>query len=127
MVLDTGRFEVAKEERNIAMCIGLQPCKIAKSRPQSIDTCGVAELKGKVIILKMVQITENLFVELMKYHVLGIEDSLPKIKNGLEQKYEAMMRRELYTKSKTAKTQAEREEARKAYLDKVGMHRDFRW
>ena len=77
--------------------------------------------------MKMIQIPESLFVELMKYHVLGIEESLPKIKTGLEQKYEAMMRRELYTKSKTAKTQAEREEARKAYLDKVGMHRDFRW
>ena len=77
--------------------------------------------------MKMVQIPESLFVELMKYHVLGIEDSLPEIKNGLEQKYESMMKRELYTKSKTAKTQAEREDARKAYLDKVGMHRDFRW
>ena len=77
--------------------------------------------------MKMVQIPESLFVELMKYHVLGIEDSLPKIKNGLEQKYEAMMRRELYTKSKTGETEAEREKARKAYLDKVGMHRDFRW
>ena len=80
-----------------------------------------------MIILKMVQISESLFEELMKYHVLGIEDSLPKIKSGLEEKYEAMMKRELYTKSKTAKTQKEREEARQAYLDKVGMHRDFRW
>ena len=80
-----------------------------------------------MIILKMVQIPEGLFVELMKYHVLGIEDSLPKIKSGLEEKYEAMMRRELYTKSKTAETESEREEARKAYLDKVGIHRDFRW
>lgn len=77
--------------------------------------------------MKMIQIPESLFVELMKYHVLGIEDSLPKIKSGLEEKYEAMIKRELYTKSKTAKTQEEREEARKAYLDKVGMHRDFRW
>ena len=109
------------------MCIGLQPCKIAKSRPQKVDTCGVAELKGKVIILKMIQIPESLFVALMKFHVLEIEDCLPEIKKGLEQKYEAMMRRELYTKSKTAETEAEREEARKAYLDKVGMHRDFRW
>ena len=80
-----------------------------------------------MIILKMVQIPEGLFVELMKYHVLGIEDSLPKIKSGLEEKYEAMMKRELYTKSKTAKTQEEREEARQAYLDKVGMHQEFRW
>lgn len=77
--------------------------------------------------MKIVQIPESLFVELMKYHVLGIEDSLPEIQKGLEQKYEAMMRRELYTKSKIAETEAEREEARKAYLDRVGMHRDFRW
>ncbi len=77
--------------------------------------------------MKMVQIPESLFVELMKYHVVGLEDSLPEIRTGLEQKFEAMIRRELYTKSKTAKTQAEREKARKAYLDKVGMHQDFRW
>lgn len=91
------------------------------------DTCGVADLKERVIILKMVQIPDSLFVALVKFHVLGIEDCLPEIKNGLEQKLDAMMRRELYTKSKTAKTEAEREEARQAYLDKVGMHRDFRW
>lgn len=77
--------------------------------------------------MKMIQIPESLFVALMKFHVLGIEDVLPEIQKGLEQKYEAMMRRELYTKSKTAETEAEREEARKAYLDRVGMHRDFRW
>ena len=91
------------------------------------DTCGVADLKERVIILKMVQIPDSLFVALVKFHVLGIEDCLPEIKKGLEQKLDAMMRRELYTKSKTAKTEAEREEARQAYLDKVGIHRDFRW
>lgn len=107
--------------------MGLQPCKTAKVRPQKADTCNVAGLKERVIILKMVQIPESLFVALMKFHVLGIEDCLPEIKNGLEQKFDAMMRRELYKKSKTAKTEAEREEARQAYLDKVGMHRDFRW
>ena len=91
------------------------------------DTCGVADLKERVIIQKMVQIPDRLFVALVKFHVLGIYDCLPEIKNGLEQKLDAMMRRELYTKSKTAKTEAEREEARQAYLDKVGMQRDFRW
>ena len=54
-----------------------------------------------MIILKMIQIPESLFVALMKYHVLGIEDAIPEIQKGLEQKYEAMLRRELYTKSKT--------------------------
>lgn len=75
----------------------------------------------------MVQIPESLFMALMKYHMLGMEDCLPEIKSGLEGKLEAMVKRELYTKSKTAETEAEREEARKKYLDKVGMHRDFRW
>lgn len=35
--------------------------------------------------MKMIQIPESLFVALMKYHVLGIEDCLPEIKIGLEQ------------------------------------------
>ena len=77
--------------------------------------------------MRMVQIPESLFIALMKYHMLGMEDCLPEIKSGLEEKLEAMVKRELYTKSKTAETEAEREEARKKYLDKVGMHRDFRW
>ena len=64
---------------------------------------------------------------LMKYHMLEMEECLPEIKSGLEGKLEAMVKRELYTKSKTAETEAEREEARKKYFDKVGMHRDFRW
>jgi len=40
---------------------------------------------------------------------------------------EAMVRRDLYTKYRTAPTEEEREKARQEYLDKVGMHRDFRW
>lgn len=77
--------------------------------------------------MKMVQIPESLFMALMKYHMLEMEECLPEIKSGLEGKLEAMVKRELYTKSKTAETEAEREEARKKYFDKVGMHRDFRW
>lgn len=80
-----------------------------------------------MIVLKMIQIPESLFMALMKYHMLEMEECLPEIKSGLEGKLEAMVKRELYTKSKTAETEAEREEARKKYLDKVGMHRDFRW
>jgi len=52
---------------------------------------------------------------------------LPEIKKGLEDKLEAMVRRELYTKYKTAPTEEEREKARQEYLKKVGMHRSFRW
>ena len=56
-----------------------------------------------------------------------IDDVLPEIKKGLEEKMEAMVRRDLYTKYKTAPTEEEREKARQEYLKKVGMHRSFRW
>ena len=80
-----------------------------------------------MIELKNVQISEELFIELLKYHLVEIDDVLPEIKKGLEDKLEAMVRRDLYTKYKTAPTEEEREKARQEYLDKVGMHRDFRW
>ena len=56
-----------------------------------------------------------------------IDDVLPEIKKGLEEKMEAMVRRDLYTKYKTAPTEEERQKARQEYLEKVGMHRSFRW
>ena len=56
-----------------------------------------------------------------------IDDVLPEIKKGLEEKMEAMVRRDLYTKYKTAPTEEEREKARQEYLEKEGMHRSFRW
>ena len=77
--------------------------------------------------LKNVQISEELFIALLKYHLVEIDDVLPEIKNGLEEKLKAMIRRDLYTKYKTAPTEEEREKARQEYLEKVGMHRSFRW
>ena len=77
--------------------------------------------------LKNVQISEKLFFALVKYHLLEMDDIYPKIKKGLQEKFEAMVKRELYTKYKTAPTEEEREKARQEYLDKVGMHRSFRW
>ena len=83
--------------------------------------------KDGLMGLKNVQISEELFVALLKYHLVEIDDVLPQIKKGLEEKLEAMVRRELYTKYKTAPTEEEREKARQEYLEKVGMHRSFRW
>ena len=60
-------------------------------------------------------------------HLVEMDEVLPQIKKGLEEKLEAMVRRELYTKYKTAPTEEEREKARQEYLNKVGMHSDFRW
>lgn len=55
------------------------------------------------------QISEELFIALLKYHLVEIDDVLPEIKKGLEEKLEAMVRRDLYTKYKTAPTEEERE------------------
>ena len=93
--------------------------------------CSVAVLNelGKEwwIDMKNVQISEELFIAIMRYFMLEQEELLPQIKQGLEKKLDAMVMRELYTKYKTAPTEEEREKARQEYLDKVGMHRDFRW
>ena len=77
--------------------------------------------------LKNVQISQELFFDLVRFHLLEMEELVPEIQKGLEAKLEAMVKRELYTKYKTAPTEEEREQARKEYLDKVGIHRDFRW
>ena len=77
--------------------------------------------------MKNVQISSQLFFNLIRFHLLEMEEVLPEINKDLELKIEALARRELYTKYKTAPTEEERENARQEYLDKVGMHRDFRW
>lgn len=76
--------------------------------------------KDGLIGLKNVQISEELFVALLKYHLVEMDDVLPQIKKGLEEKLEAVVRRDLYTKYKTAPTEEERERARQEYLGKGG-------
>ena len=51
------------------------------------------------------------------------------ISNSLEpmEKLDSMVKRQLYTTFKTASTEEEREKARQEYLDKCGMHENFRW
>lgn len=77
--------------------------------------------------MKNVQISEQLFVALVKYHLLEMDDVYSEIKNGLEEKVDALVMRELYTKYKTAPTDEEREKARREYLDKRGVPDSFRW
>ena len=71
--------------------------------------------------MKNIQISEELFFALLKYHLVEIDDVLPEIKMELEDKLEAMIRRDSYTKYKTAPTEEEREKARQEYLDVVCM------
>ena len=76
---------------------------------------------------KSVQIPYELFVALVKYHLAYDDDCAEEIRQGLEQKLDALVRHELYAKYKTAPTAEEREQARQEYLDKRGVFPDFRW
>lgn len=77
--------------------------------------------------MKNIQISEELFFALVKYHLLEVDDVYSEIKKGLEKKVDALVMRELYTKYKTAPTDEEREKARREYLDKRGVPDSFRW
>ena len=50
-----------------------------------------------------------------------------KIVKGLKEKYDRIANRNLYTKYKTAPTEEEKEKARQEYLNRKGIHSDFRW
>ena len=76
---------------------------------------------------KNVQISYDLFIDLVKFHLFGFDENEVKIRTGLERKLNTMYDRELYTKYKKAGTDAEREEARQKYLDSRGIPEDFRW
>lgn len=77
--------------------------------------------------MKNVQIPEDLFIALMKYHLLEIEEVQPEIKKGLMDKLDSISMRLLYSRYKTAPTEEEKEKARKEYLDKRGVPDSFRW
>lgn len=49
------------------------------------------------------------------------------IKMELSKKLDALVKREIYSKYKKAKTEEERETARREYLDRIGMQSEFRW
>ena len=64
---------------------------------------------------------------LVEYHLAYDDDCVEEIRQGLEQKLDALVRHELYAKYKTAPSAEEREQARQAYLDRRGVFPDFRW
>lgn len=77
--------------------------------------------------MKNVQIPYELFMKLIRYHLLDMEDCEEEVRRGLEQKLDAMVLREMFTKSKCAPTSEEREKARQEYLDRRGVPDSFRW
>lgn len=50
-----------------------------------------------------------------------------RIWEGLMEKVDRMVNRQLYTQSKTASTEEEREKSRQEYLDRRGIPDSFRW
>ena len=67
--------------------------------------------------MKNIQIPYELFVSLLRYHLLEDDNCLNEIRQGLEQEIGfAWCEHELYGKYKTASTQEEREKARQEYL-----------
>ena len=78
---------------------------------------------------KNVQIPYELFMDLVRLHVLEIDDAetWQRIEKSLNTKIDALIMHELYEKYKTAPSEDEREKARQEYLDRRGVHQDFRW
>ena len=77
--------------------------------------------------MKQIQIPEELFMQLIKYHLLDMQELQPKIKEGLESKLDSIYMRLLYSKYKTAITEEEKQKARQEYLDRRGVPDSFRW
>lgn len=78
---------------------------------------------------KNIQIPQELFLQLCKFHLADLKDleTSEAIYKGLCEKLDQMARRELYSTYKTAESAEEREKARQAYLDQIGLHENFRW
>lgn len=77
-----------------------------------------------------VQIPAVLFFQMSLYIMDHEDDSDPRyrqILSGIDQKIEAVHRRDLYSKYKASHIFEEKEQARKEYLDYVGIHPAFRW
>ena len=77
--------------------------------------------------MKNVQISLELFMKLLRFHLIEDNTCADDVKRGLEQKMNTMVERELYTRFKIAPSEEEREKARQEYLDRRGMQVDFRW
>ena len=77
--------------------------------------------------MKSVQIPYDLFVDLVLYHLNSENDFDEEIRQGLEQKLDAILNRQLYSQYTTAPTEEEREQARQEYLDRRGVPQSYRW
>ena len=66
------------------------------------------------------------FLSLIKYYILEYYNEEEKIVKGLQEKFDRVVNRSLYTKYKTASSEKEKEKARQEYLNKKEIHSSFR-
>lgn len=79
--------------------------------------------------IKNVQIPLETFLKLVRYFLLeqSEKELYEQIQKDIKVKLDNLVKHELYTKSKIAKTMEEREKARQEYLEKIGLTKNFRW
>ena len=77
--------------------------------------------------MKNVQISQDLFCDLILYHLYNNQSVEASIRQELAHKLDTMFQRECFTRYKTAASEVEREQARQRYLESIGMPTDFRW
>lgn len=79
---------------------------------------------------KSITIPELLFAKMAMYCLFEDQrtpERLEEIRKGVYDKIDRQTNHNLYTTSKTAPTEEQREKARKEYLDRVGISEGFRW
>ena len=69
--------------------------------------------------MKNVQISQDLFCDLILYHLYNNPSAEESIRRELSRKLDAMICHERFTQYKTAATEAEREQARQRYLESI--------
>ena len=75
---------------------------------------------------KNVQISEELFRDLLAYFFNDDTDLHEDIVKALDDKVEKIVRREIFSDYKTATNATEREKFRQEYLDRIGVSKSFR-
>ena len=79
---------------------------------------------------KQIQIPESLFTQMAAFVLMEeyrTEQNAKTIQKGIYAKLDRQVEHDLYTKYKTAPTQEQKEKARQEYLDRKGIHPNFRW
>ncbi len=76
---------------------------------------------------KSVQIDKELFFDLIRYFCIDDNSRFEAIKKRLEDKLDKLVKHELYTTYKTEIDSEKAEQARKEYLNRIGIHENFRW